>query len=151
MRANRKSVFHRVEISMSLNFQEFGRKLGRRSYDRIIIPGAIVSWVLTGQKSFSDQTSPLSDITKGGLSFLTNDPPTVGSEITLRIFLPKKTGTFDLIGKVIYSRARGPRLTYGYRIGVELIPFTQTDGCNSLQSLSMIEALIRKYGKRKWK
>jgi len=134
---------------MDIDLQALGRKLGRRNHDRFNIPGAIVSWMFTGQKSFSDKTSPLSDISRGGLSLLTNDPPTVGSDITLRIFLPQKTRTFDLLGKVIYSASRGPRLTYGYRIGVELMPFAQTEGCNSLQSLNMIEALERTYGKRR--
>ena len=136
---------------MNMELQELGRKLGRRRRDRFIIPGATVSWVLAGQQPFPDETSPLSDISRDGVSLLTNDPPTVGAEITIRVFLPQKTENFDLLGKVIYCNPRGPRLTYGYRIGVELLPFAQTDGCNSLQSLDMIEALERKYGKRKRK
>jgi len=136
---------------MNLNLQALGRKLGRRAHDRFVVPGAVVSWVPIGQKSIAPETSPLSDISRGGLSLLTNEPTTVGSEITLRLFLPKKTVSLDLLGKVIYCNARGPNLTYGYRIGVELMPFAKTAGCNSLQSLDTIEALERTYGKRKRK
>jgi Tfp pilus assembly protein PilZ len=136
---------------MNLNIQALGRRLGRRAHDRFTVPGAVVSWAPIWQKSIITETSPLSDISRGGLSLLTNGPTAVGSEITLRLFLPGKTGSFDLLGKVIYCNPRGPSLTYGYRIGVELMPFTQTVGYNSLQTLNTIEALERTYGKRKRK
>jgi len=136
---------------MGLNLQALGRKLWRRDYNRFNIPGTIVSWASTDPKSFSDETSPLSDISRSGLAFLTNNPPTVGSEIILCISLPKKRGTFDVLGRVIYSVHRGPGLTYIHRIGVKFLPFAQTDGCNSLQSLNMIEALELTYGKHGWK
>jgi Tfp pilus assembly protein PilZ len=133
---------------MNFNLHEFSRKLGRREYDRFIIPGASISWKLTGQESFPDRTSPLSDISKGGLSLLTNDPPSVGSEVSLLVSIPQKTETLELLGKVIYSVARGPRLTYKYRVGVALRPFDEPEG-NSLQALNQIEALDQIFGKHK--
>jgi len=129
---------------MSLNSQALGRKSRRRGYDRFNIPGAIVSWALTGQESLSAETSPLLDISRSGLALLTNNPPTVGSEINLRIALPPKGETFDVLGKVIYSIRWGRGLTYGHRVGIKFLP--QSDGYNSLQSLNMIEVLDRAYG-----
>ena len=82
---------------------------------------------------------------------MTNNPPTVGSDITLLIFLPKKTEYFELLAKVIYSIPRGPGLTYGYRVGMEFKPFAQSEGCNPIQSFKTIEALEKTYGKRKKK
>jgi hypothetical protein len=135
--------------SMSFNLHEFSRKLGRREYTRFIIPGAAVSWKPAGGKSFPDQMSPLSDISRGGLSLLTNDPPKVGSELAFLVFPPNDSGSIELLGKVRYSVARGPNLTYKYRVGVELKPFEQSKGCNTLQALSQIESLEQKFGKRK--
>ncbi len=82
---------------------------------------------------------------------MTNDPPTVGSDISLVVLLPNQTQTLELLGTVVYSIPRGPRLTYGYRVGVELKPFTQSDDGNSVESLDVIEALKRTYGRRKSK
>jgi Tfp pilus assembly protein PilZ len=82
---------------------------------------------------------------------LTNDPPTVGSDISLVVLLPAKTQTLELLGTVVYSIPRGPRLTYGYRVGVELKPFAQSDDGNSVESLDMLETLKRTYGSRKGK
>jgi hypothetical protein len=134
---------------MSFNIHELSRKLGRRAYSRFIIPGAAIFWKTVGQKSFSDQNSPLSDISRGGLSFLTNDPPSVESEVALSILLPKTKEKVELFGKVKYSTLRGPRLTYTHRVGVELWPFDNSDNCNSLQTLQQIEALEKEYGERK--
>ena len=136
---------------MNMDLQAFGRKLGRRSRERLAIPGAAVSWAPRGQKSFPEETSPLSDISRAGLSLLTNDPLKVGSDIALRIFLPQKSGSFDLLGKVAYCIARGPRLTYGYRIGVQFLPFAASEEGNAPESLAVIEALEQTYGHRKRK
>jgi Tfp pilus assembly protein PilZ len=130
---------------MSFNLHELSRKLGRRGYSRFIIPGATISWKLAGQAPFPDTTSPLSDISKGGISLLTNDPPSVGSDVFLQIFVPQKNETFELCGKVVYSAGRGPRLTYRYRVGVELRPFDQPEG-NSIEALKQIEALEQMFG-----
>jgi|WetSurMetagenome_2_1015567.scaffolds.fasta_scaffold133967_3 hypothetical protein len=148
-RANRTSIFQTLlRIPINLNLQVFGRWLCRRGYDRFNIPGSNVSWVVTGQSSFPDETSPLSDISRSGLALLTNNPPTVGSEITLHISPPQKAETLDMLGRVIYSIPRGPGLTYRYRIGVKFIPGAPGDACNSLQSANMIEALEQRYRKR---
>ncbi len=127
------------------------RKFDRRNHDRFTVPGAAVSWSHGSRESLPDETWPLSDISKGGLSFLTNDPPAVGLEISLLVFLPATTQTLELAGTVVYSIPRGPRLTYGYRVGVEWKPFAQSDGGNPIESLEVIETLRRTYGKRKRK
>jgi hypothetical protein len=134
---------------MTFNLHEFSRKLGRREYGRFVIPGAAVSWKEAGHDTFPDQAVPLSDISRGGISLLTNNPPGVGADLSLLILLPKETGKIELLGKVIYSVARGPRLTYKYRVGVELRPFEKSDGCNTLEALTQIDVLEKKFGKRK--
>jgi hypothetical protein len=136
---------------MSFHLHELGRKFEQRAGSRIFIPGATVSWKLSGQKSFPETRFPLSDISIGGLAFLTNNPPDVRSEITILISLPQQTDAFELLGEVKYSITRGPRLTYKYRVGVELRPFEQANGCNSPQVLDQVKALEKKFGKRRSK
>jgi hypothetical protein len=135
---------------MIFNFQELGRKFGRRAYYRFYIPGAAVAWKPLNQAYFSDRKFPLSDISRGGIAFLKNEPPSVESEISLLILLPpRKSETLELLGIVKYSIPRGPRLTYKYRIGVEFRQFEASESSNSLQSLTQIKAFERKYGNRK--
>ena len=140
---------------MSLNFHDIGRKFGQRSNSRLFIPGAVMSWKLPGQQSFSETRSPLSDISISGLAFLTNNPPDVGSEISILVSLPQKTDVkidaIELLGEVKYCMTRGPRLTYKYRVGVELRPFEPSDGCNSPQVLEQVKALEKTFGKRRSK
>jgi hypothetical protein len=133
---------------MDFVLKDLGRKLGRRAFKRLTIPGAVVSWMLDGQESFPDARWPLSDISRAGLSFLTNEPPAIGSAVSLRIFLPQNKETLELHGSVVYSIARGPRLTYRYRVGVESKAFAQLEAENSPQLLKIIEASEPKYGKR---
>jgi len=132
-----KSTIHRIK-----------RKFGRRTYDRFSIPGATVAWTYLGQDFVPDETLPLSDISMKGLSLLANNPPEVDSDISIRIHLPKEPGSLELAGKVIYSINRGPNLTFEYRVGVELKPFSKTEGDNSPQSQEIIEELEQMYGKR---
>ncbi len=79
---------------------------------------------------------------------MTNDPPSVGSNVSLQVTAPQKSENLELLGKVIYCVSRGPRLTYKYRVGVELRPFDQPDG-NSLKALRQIEDLEQVFGKHK--
>jgi hypothetical protein len=134
---------------MSLDLKELSRKLGRRAFKRFSIPGAVVFWIQGCQEPLPESGSPLSDISRGGLSFLSNEPPAIGSEISLRIVLPQNQETLELSGHVIYALLRGPRLTYRYRIGVDLKSFEPSQGGNSPDVLKTIEALERKYGKRR--
>ena len=133
---------------MKSTLHKFSRKFGRRVFDRFSIPGATISWRLPDQDSFPDERLPLSDISKFGLSLLANTPPEVNSNVALRVNLPKEPARVDLLGKVIYVVYRGPGLTYEYRVGVELKPFSENEGDNSPESQQAIEDLERMYGKK---
>jgi hypothetical protein len=100
------------------------------------------------QDSFPDETMPLSDISRFGLSLLANTPPEVNSVVSLRIILPKQNESLDLIGKVVYAIFRGPGLTYEYRVGIELNPFSASEGDNPPELQQKIEELEQTYGKR---
>jgi hypothetical protein len=136
---------------MNFDLQHLRRMLGRRTFGRFTIPGAVVSCMWNGQESSPDARWPLSDVSRAGLSFLTNAPPDVGSDVSLRVFLPQDNEALELSGIVVYCIQRGPRLTYRYRVGIESETLRQFQGENPPQLLKKIEASERKYGKRKGK
>lgn len=133
---------------MKTSLHKISRKFGRRVSDRFSIPGATISWKPMDQDSFPDETLPLSDINRFGLSLLTNTPPEINSYISLRINLPKQPEKLDLLGKVMYTLLRGPGLTYEYRVGVALKPFSENEGDNPPELQQRIEELAQMYGKR---
>lgn len=135
-------------LAMKSTLKKFSRKSDRRAYDRFSIPGATITWKTADQDSFPDDTMPVSDISRVGLSLLTNKPPEVHSFLLLRILLPKQPEILDLLGTVVYVVPRGPGLTYEYRVGIELKPFSGNEGENTRESLQKIEKLEQKYGKR---
>lgn len=92
---------------------------------------------------------PLSDISRGGLSFLANNPPEIGTEIFLQIFLPQNSETLELLGRVVYSNSRGPGLIYRYRVGIEVKSFVQSGDANTPHPLKVIEAFEWKYAPRR--
>jgi hypothetical protein len=132
---------------MNFNLHQLGRKFGQRANGRLFIPGAAVAWKLAGQEAFSESRSPLSDLSTGGLAFLTNNPPDLGSEVTIRVTIPPKSESFELQGEVKYSEMRGAKLTFKYRIGVELHPFKEAEGCNNALVLDKLKALEKALGK----
>lgn len=133
---------------MKTTLQKFSRKFGRRAHDRFSIPGSTITWKSVDQDAFSEETLPLSDISKFGLSLLANNPPEVNSTINLRINLPKQSESLELIGKVVYAIFRGPGLTYEYRVGIQLQPFSENKGDNPPELQQKIEELEQMYGKR---
>ena len=133
---------------MKSSLHKLGKKFGRRVHDRFSIQGATISWKYLDHDSFPEETLPLSDISRFGLSFLANTPPEVDAIVSLRILLPKNSEILDLTGKVVYAIFRGPGLTYEYRVGVELKPFSENEGDNPLELQQKIEELEQMYGKR---
>lgn len=133
---------------MKSRIKKIGRKFGRRAHDRFSIPGASVSWTGMDPSASPDETLPMSDISRFGVSFLTNNPPPVSSDVSLRIHLPNQSEHFVLAGRIVYVIPRGPGLTYEYRVGVELKPFSQNEGCNPPPLQEKIEEMERRYGKR---
>jgi Tfp pilus assembly protein PilZ len=134
---------------MNLNLKQLSRKFGQRAFVRFTVPGAAVSWMPQGQTTFSETSMPLSDISRGGLAFLANDPPEIESDIFLHIFLPQTQETLELIGRVVYSMPRGPGLIYKYRIGIQLKSFVQADASVSHHPLKVIETFEWRYAKRR--
>lgn len=123
--------------------------LERRKCARFVVPSAAVSY---RTRSFllrflapSDESCPVLDLSKGGISFLTDRPPWEGKEISLLLSRPDSEDPIVLEGKVV-SVGVSPRTSYKYRVGVMFKPFEAKRGRNSLESLKKLDDLEKAYG-----
>ncbi|MBZ5498252.1 MAG: PilZ domain-containing protein [Acidobacteriia bacterium] len=124
--------------------------IGGRGFVRFIVPGATVSYRSGGfwqrrMDTPSEQRFPAVNISKGGIGFLTDTPPK-SIRVSLLLRYSEKDEPIQLEGKVVYAVARGPALSYRYRVGVEFNPFSAKKGDNSLESLRMLDRLEKTYG-----
>jgi hypothetical protein len=72
----------------------------------------------------------------------------VEADVRLLVSLPKHPEQIELHGRTIYAIQRGPGLTYEFRVGIQLRPFSDNEGDNSPQILEVIQELEQMYGKR---
>jgi len=127
---------------MSDDVKEASRTFEKRLSVRFMVPGASVSWKPNGRDSFSESDIPLADISRGGLAFLSNNPPTVGSSLFIKLFLPLGKETLELLGRVIYSIPHNPGVIYRHRVGVRVMALLDTNP-------NVIRAYEDKYAKPK--
>ena len=120
-----------------------------RKCGRFVVPGATISCKDRGfwhWKGFApEERSPVVNISRTGLAFLTDSPPKTNRVILLFSFSEKEE-PISLEGRVVYSLPRGNGLAYRYRVGVEFSPFSARKGHNSLVSLGVLEYLEKTHG-----
>jgi hypothetical protein len=120
-----------------------------RKYGRFVVPGATISYK---ERSFwhrkglaSEERSPVVNISRKGLAFLTDIPPKT-NRVTLLFSYSEKEEPISFEGRVVYSVPRGSGLDYRYRVGVEFSPFSARKGHNSLLSLGVLNSLEKTHG-----
>jgi hypothetical protein len=109
---------------------------------RFMVPKTTVRYRLSGfwqrKSEFSNQF-PLVDISCSGLAFLADQLVNPKKRISLVLKFPGEEA-LQFHGRVVYAIATGI-IGYRYRIGVELFPFTNKRGCNTLKSLDFLARL----------
>lgn len=120
-----------------------------RRFARFAIPGATVSYKSSGfwqrRKNLAlEEKSPVVDIGKGGISFLTDRPPRA-RRIILLFNYSNTEDALLLEGSVVYHAPRSNRIGLRYRVGVEFLPFSAKPGDNSLEALGVLDKLERTY------
>jgi hypothetical protein len=132
----------RIEYALSEN---------DRKSSRFAIPGATISTEKSTSGSGSGdplcERMPVVDISRGGMAFLTNDPPKL-SKISLLLTYAENEDPLRLEGKVAYFVSCGVGLNYRFRVGVEFAPFSTRKGHNSPASLIRLQKLEKAYGER---
>jgi hypothetical protein len=122
--------------------------VGRKSI-RFRVPGATV---MIGQETSGHgakrslpERSPVVDLSKSGVSFLTDTVPKL-SRISILLIYSDEEDPLPLEGRVVYFVPRGSGLSYRYRVGVEFFPFSIKKGHNTIESLCRLERLASLYG-----
>jgi len=122
-----------------------------RKVSRFTIPGATISFEKStagycGSDSLFER-SPVVEISRKGVSFLTNNPPRL-SGISLILTYAEDASPLRLEGRVVYFVSRGAGLSPRFRVGVEFAPFSTGHGHNSLDTLIQLQRLEKIYGEK---
>ncbi len=119
-------------------------KLERRDCGRFRLPGATVRTkmkkTLFRKEAYAPDVSPLVDMSRGGIRFLTSIKLTLDSPVTLKIAIPGEDEPLVLLGHVRWF-ASNPDPAYRYQFGVQLVPYGDREGFNPPETLDRIIAL----------
>jgi hypothetical protein len=122
--------------------------LERRTCERFVIPGSTIAYTLHGffkkQQPFPDKFYPVTDLSKGGISFLSDIPLRENKELSVLLNISEKDSPLQLEGKVAYI-SLDSGVSYRYRIGIQFKPFGTKEGLNSLDNLNHLEELEKTY------
>lgn len=116
----------------------------RRACRRFTVQGATISYKVLGffrrDRPFSDAAYPVADLSKGGLSFLTDKPLREGTRVTLLLHLPGEKAPLNIEGSVVHA-IPGSGMSYKYRIGIRFSPFGSGKGNNSPEALKKLDEI----------
>jgi Tfp pilus assembly protein PilZ len=119
----------------------------RRACERFVIPWATASYSVEGLISaghFTEDLFPIVDISLGGLRLLTDNNFKLEARVTLKISIPGDISALDLKGKVNWL-APNPERSYKYQVGIQLAPYSEKKGENSLEVLKRLKALEERF------
>lgn len=118
--------------------------LERRVCERFVIPGSSVTYKVHGfftrNQPFTESLYPVTDLSKGGLSFLTDNPLKENKEASILLHTSEKENPIQLEGKIAYVVINTAG-SYRYRIGFKFKPFGTKEGFNPLENLKRLEEL----------
>jgi hypothetical protein len=84
------------------------------------------------------------DLSKGGVSFWADRPPE-SIRVSVLLTYANDEDPIPLEGRIAYFVARGTRLNYRFRVGVEFVTFSPRKGHNSLEMLRRLERVVELY------
>jgi Tfp pilus assembly protein PilZ len=117
-----------------------GKNAEKRECKRFVIPGASAS--ITA-KDYTEEFSPVLDISRGGVKLLVKRPVNMGTELTLKISVPAERIPLNLIGVVKWISYDDEKKKYG--VGVQFNPYGVKKGQNYPGALVKIIALEQKF------
>ncbi|MQY60296.1 PilZ domain-containing protein [bacterium] len=112
----------------------------KRTCIRFAIPGATVSYEF---KDYTEEFSPLVDISRGGVKFLGKHPLETNADITLKISVPGEMISLTLHGKVRWISFIEEKDQY--QIGVQFNPYGEKERQNYPGNLVKIISLEQKF------
>jgi hypothetical protein len=112
----------------------------KRECKRFIVPGATASFEIKGSR---EEFSPILDISRGGLKFMSKKAVEMNKELALKISIPGERTPLTLLGMVKWvSFDEGKKK---YQIGVQFNPYGEKKGQNYPGTLVKIIALEQKF------
>ncbi len=112
----------------------------KRTCKRFEIPGATISYEF---KEYSEEFSPLKDMSRGGVKFLSKNPLDVNANITLKISVPGERISLILHGKIRWISFIESKNQY--QVGVTFNPYGEKEGHNYPGNLVKIISLEQKF------
>ncbi len=112
----------------------------KRTCKRFEIPGATVSYEF---KEYSEEFSPLGDMSRGGVKFLSKNPLDINADITLKISVPGERIPLTLHGKIRWISFIESKNQY--QVGVKFNPYGEKEGYNYPGNLVKIISLEQKF------
>jgi Tfp pilus assembly protein PilZ len=123
--------------------------LERRVCERFVVPGSAIAYKVQGfftrNRPYTDNLFPVTDLSKGGLSFLTDKPLKEGKALSIILHISEKESSLQLEGKIAYVLIN-PAGSYRYRVGLKFNPFGTKKRFNPLENLKRLEELEKTYG-----
>jgi hypothetical protein len=112
----------------------------KRTCKRFEIPGATISYEF---KEYSEEFSPLRDISRGGAKFLSKNALDINADITLKISIPGERIPLILHGKIRWISFIESKNQY--LVGVAFNPYGEKEGHNYPGNLVKIISLEQKF------
>lgn len=123
------------------------RMIERRACERFIVPGAVVNYRTEGfffSGKYTEEASPVFDVSRGGLRFLGNSFLQVDAKVTVKISIPDWEAPLVLKGRVRWTSINTDK-SYKYQIGIQFAPYGKSQGNNAPAILQRIIALETEY------
>ena len=112
----------------------------KRTCKRFEIPGATISYEF---KEYSEEFSPLRDMSRGGVKFLSKNPLDINADITLKISVPGERISLTLHGKIRWISFIESKNQY--QVGVIFNPYVEKERHNYPGNLVKIISLEQKF------
>lgn len=112
----------------------------KRECRRFIVPGAKGRFEIKGH---AEESSPVLDMSRGGLKLLGKKPVDLNKELTLKISIPGERTPLTLLGVVKWISF--DKVKNRYQIGVQFNAFGEKKGQNYPGTLVKIIALEQKF------
>ena len=112
----------------------------KRTCKRFEIPGATISYEV---KKYTEELSPLRDISRGGVKFLSKNPLEIHADITLKISVPGERIPLTLHGKILWISSIESKDQY--QVVVQFNPYGEKEGHNYPGNLVKIISLEQKF------
>jgi len=120
------------------------KNLEKRACNRFRIPGATVRTKrpksLFRKATFSSDSSPLLDLSRGGIRFLTSTKLPLDAAVTIEITIPGEDLPLIFLGHVRWF-APHPDPILRYQFGIQIDPYGDREGYNPPEILDRIIGL----------